>query len=397
MVTSEGASLEVVAADNPQQRHSPDSALQREHSDKEASNPVVPEKPSEDGYNWRKYGQKNVKGNEFIRSYYKCSHYNCQVKKQVERDHDGRITDTTYFGKHDHPKPQCNVQVPVPSLLSVRVPIPDLQQSTTAEAEDIEPKDNHEVSIIPASNEAMQASFPAPSGIRDDGDKSENLAQKRRKKGTDSVDALVDKPSNESRVVIETVSAVDIVNDGYRWRKYGQKLVKGNPNPRSYYRCSNSGCPVKKHVERASHDPTVVITTYEGQHDHDMPLGRTVLPHNVLTTVGATLNGIDKCKSEEGDVPENGASSLCKPEGHIISPKAEVAEDAPATVDMVTHLSPPESTSKEQKMQDTICTKSGSDTKQDDKQIANTILSGACPEAKSNTEQLKAEPEPVNC
>lgn len=42
---------------------------------------------------------------------------------------------------------------------------------------------------------------------------------------------LVDKPTGELRVV-QTMSEVDIVNDGYRWRKYGQKLVKGNPNPR---------------------------------------------------------------------------------------------------------------------------------------------------------------------
>lgn len=41
----------------------------------------------------------------------------------------------------------------------------------------------------------------------------------------------VDKPTGELRVV-QTMSEVDIVNDGYRWRKYGQKLVKGNPNPR---------------------------------------------------------------------------------------------------------------------------------------------------------------------
>ena len=42
----------------------------------------------------------------------------------------------------------------------------------------------------------------------------------------------MDKPSGSPRSVVQTLSEVDIVNDGYRWRKYGQKLVKGNPNPR---------------------------------------------------------------------------------------------------------------------------------------------------------------------
>lgn len=36
----------------------------------------------------------------------------------------------------------------------------------------------------------------------------------------------------EPRVVLQTESEVDILDDGYRWRKYGQKVVKGNPNPR---------------------------------------------------------------------------------------------------------------------------------------------------------------------
>jgi hypothetical protein len=36
----------------------------------------------------------------------------------------------------------------------------------------------------------------------------------------------------EPRVVVQTTSDIDILDDGYKWRKYGQKVVKGNPNPR---------------------------------------------------------------------------------------------------------------------------------------------------------------------
>jgi WRKY transcription factor 2 len=36
----------------------------------------------------------------------------------------------------------------------------------------------------------------------------------------------------ELRVVVQVESEVDILDDGYRWRKYEQKVVKGNPNPR---------------------------------------------------------------------------------------------------------------------------------------------------------------------
>lgn len=41
---------------------------------------------------------------------------------------------------------------------------------------------------------------------------------------------------------------------------------------RSYYRCTDASCNVKKRVERSHTDPTVVMTTYEGQHTHPSPL-----------------------------------------------------------------------------------------------------------------------------
>lgn len=63
------------------------------------------DKPADDGYNWRKYGQKQVKGSEFPRSYYKCTHPNCPVKKKVERSLDGHVTAIIYKGEHNHQRP----------------------------------------------------------------------------------------------------------------------------------------------------------------------------------------------------------------------------------------------------------------------------------------------------
>lgn len=73
---------------------------------------------SEDGYNWRKYGQKQVKGSECPRSYYKCTNPNCQVKKKVERSHDGQITEIIYKGAHNHAKPPHNRRAAVGSSFS---------------------------------------------------------------------------------------------------------------------------------------------------------------------------------------------------------------------------------------------------------------------------------------
>jgi len=79
-----------------------------------------------------------------------------------------------------------------------------------------------------------------------------------------------ERPRTE-RIAFRTRSEVEILDDGYKWRKYGKKSVKNSPNPRNYYRCSTEGCNVKKRVERDKDDPSYVVTTYEGTHNHVSP------------------------------------------------------------------------------------------------------------------------------
>ncbi|KAG6526643.1 probable WRKY transcription factor 61 [Zingiber officinale] len=88
---------------------------------------------------------------------------------------------------------------------------------------------------------------------------SERRLSKKRKKGA----------------VTRTVPAVRIgdavvpLDDGYTWRKYGQKDIHNSKFPRSYYRCTHKsfyGCGAKKQVQRLDDDPSTFEVTYRGEH-----------------------------------------------------------------------------------------------------------------------------------
>ncbi|CAM6086107.1 unnamed protein product [Calypogeia fissa] len=265
----------------------------------QASVPFI-ERPSEDGYNWRKYGQKQVKGSEFPRSYYKCTNTSCPMKKKVERSHDGQVTEIVYKGEHNHPKPQPTRRLAVAAAHLIS----DSGDRTDSDGKEWggfqtgagggdggtgffgvkgerDPSSSRAYGLSLGPNGTPEPSSPSTSedgskSLTEDGDDDEHDSKRRRKEKRLAKEQVAPAPRTirEPRVVVQTTSDVDILDDGYRWRKYGQKVVKGNPHPRSYYKCTHLGCPVRKHVERASTDPKAVITTYEGKHNHDVPVAR---------------------------------------------------------------------------------------------------------------------------
>ncbi|XP_019233270.1 PREDICTED: probable WRKY transcription factor 51 isoform X1 [Nicotiana attenuata] len=97
-----------------------------------------------------------------------------------------------------------------------------------------------------------------------------------------------EKKAEKHAIAFRTKTELEILDDGYKWRKYGKKKVKSNTNPReynirnaltkwgnqlnrNYYKCSSGGCKVKKKVERDGIDSSYLITTYEGKHNHESP------------------------------------------------------------------------------------------------------------------------------
>eukprot|EP01018_Ginkgo_biloba_P004662 Gb_26412 [translate_table: standard] len=137
----------------------------------------------------------------------------------------------------------------------------DVDQSTSGDTSDIR--------VLPINNRKRTI------------DDEENAQSK--KKGTKT------STDGRKRKIIIQVRSEEVLEDGYRWRKYGEKAMKNSSVPRSYYKCSDKKCNVKKRVERRPSESEILVVTYEGIHNHPCPNPVCYVERHVYVPIPAAI------------------------------------------------------------------------------------------------------------
>ncbi|KAG8659848.1 hypothetical protein MANES_02G085100v8 [Manihot esculenta] len=167
-----------------------------------------------------------------------------------------------------------------------------------------------------------------PKEYEDAKENSNNKVKKKKK----------EKKEREARFAFLTKSEIDHLEDGYRWRKYGQKAVKNSPYPRSYYRCTSQKCTVKKRVERSFQDPSMVITTYEGKHNHQCPAtlranyaaAAILSPNSLLASTSSMTSISHQSFPQELLLPPYDINNQCEPSADMLYPSQQQLHLLPA-------------------------------------------------------------------
>ncbi|KAL6640552.1 hypothetical protein ACP70R_021675 [Stipagrostis hirtigluma subsp. patula] len=169
--------------------------------------------------------------------------------------------------------------------------------------------------VTPSVKAEPQLSSP---GLAEAADSEAITSTARRGKRRRSV---IEGKNTSSWVNLTTVP----YEDGYEWRKYGEKKINGTQFTRNYFRCTykdDRGCQATKHIQQKdNNDPPMFQVTYNNEH--------TCNCNNTTTTANNSYNNLPSpgyCHSSEGIVsPDNDHSASIKQEPLVLPPLADVS------------------------------------------------------------------------
>ncbi|KAL7254127.1 hypothetical protein ACSBR1_008513 [Camellia fascicularis] len=135
------------------------------------------------------------------------------------------------------------------------------------------------------------------------------------------------KRKNHQTKLVRQMTREELLADSWAWRKYGQKPIKGTPNPRNYYRCSTSkGCAARKQVEKSPSDPNIYVVYYSGEHTHPRPTQRNSLAGTTRNKFSNKLR-----KPISGEAPPPSAAIVPNPSCSSSSPVSAASSFSPST------------------------------------------------------------------